>query len=140
MRPSVAGQERLSLSTVVTGLASKPTLIGLACAAWLGGSVVFFRGASLSLGHADFAMAAAYTLFVSLVIQTALMGGYIAWRERGEITRVLVNWRWAGLVGLTGALLRPIRFPRWRCLPSSFGSGRMLWPPSIQKMKVGWCR
>ena len=99
-----AGRSRLSAATLLGGLTQKSTLIGLACAAWLGGSVVFFRGASLSLGHDQFLIAAAYTLFVSVLLQTVLMGIFIAHREPGELTRVLRNWRRAGAAGLAGAL------------------------------------
>jgi drug/metabolite transporter (DMT)-like permease len=49
-------------------------------------------------------MAAAYTLAVSLVIQTVMMGLYLAWREPGQLGRVLREWRWAGAVGVTGML------------------------------------
>jgi len=98
------GQTRVTLRSLAAGLAGKSTLIGLLCATFLGGSVVFFRGASLSLGHDNVVMAAAYALAVALVIQTLAMGAYIAWREPGELGRVLRNWRWAGAVGVAGIL------------------------------------
>ncbi len=98
------GQNQLSVAAIVGGMASKATFIGLLCAAWLGGSVVFFRGASLALEHDQFVAAAGYTLFVSLVIQTVLMGGYLLIREPGEFSRVLKNWRWGGAAGVAGAL------------------------------------
>lgn len=98
------GQSHLSFRGMIRGLAEKSTLMGLVCAAWLGASVVFFRGASLALGHDSFIMAAAFTLAVSLVIQTILMGGWLVVREPGELTCVLHNWRWAGLVGLSGVI------------------------------------
>lgn len=98
------GQNQLTLRGMLAGLFRGPTLIGLVCAAWLGGSVVFYRGASLALGHDDFVISAAWTLMVSLVIQTLLMGGYLVLREPGELARVLRNWRWAGAAGFAGAL------------------------------------
>ena len=98
------GQNRIGVRALLTGLFSGPTLIGLVCAAWLGGSVVFFRGASLSLGNADFVISAAWTLFISLIIQTVTMGAYLVLREPGEMIRVLRAWRWAGSAGITGAL------------------------------------
>jgi len=49
-------------------------------------------------------MAAAYTLAVSLVIQTLLMTVYLCWREPGELLRVVRHWRWAGAVGLVAVL------------------------------------
>ena len=98
------GQSGIRLATVIEGLGQKSTFIGLTCAAWLGGSVVFFRGASLSLGYEHVAMAAGYTLAISLLIQTVLMGGYLLRQEPGELSRVIQNWRWAGAVGVTGVL------------------------------------
>ena len=98
------GQQKLALSSIVTGLRNRTTAIGLACAAWLGGSVVFFRGAALALNHSEFIMGAAYALLVSLVIQSTLMGGYLLVREPGEFQRVVREWRWAGAAGFTGAL------------------------------------
>ncbi len=98
------GREKLAFTSLISGLKHRSTAIGLLCAMWLGGSVVFFRGASLSLDSDQFVMAAAYTLFVSLVLQCVLMGVYIVFKEPGEIARVIRNWRWAGAVGLSGAL------------------------------------
>lgn len=99
-----AAQSDLNLSALRRGLTRKSTAIGLACAAWLGASSVFFRGASLSLGHDHFAVAAAYSLFVSVSIQTVLFGVVIAYKEPGELGRVARNWRRAGAAGLAGAL------------------------------------
>ena len=98
------GQSKVTLRALLGGFSEKPTLIGLACAAFVGGSVVFFRGASLALQHDNAAMAAAYALAVSLLIQTLLMGAYLRWREPGELTRVIRHWRWAGAVGVTAVL------------------------------------
>ena len=98
------GQSELSVKSLSTGLFRKPTLIGLICAAWLGGSVVFFRGASLSLEHDSSLMAAAFTLFISLLIQVTIMGGYLLAWQPGEFRRVLGQWQWAGAAGITGAL------------------------------------
>lgn len=97
-------QTSLTVRTLLFGLKEKSTLIGLLSAALLGASVVFFRGAALALDHDNVAMAAAYTLAVSLVIQTVIMGLFILWREPGQIGKVLANWRWAGAVGVAGVL------------------------------------
>ncbi len=114
------GATGLSFRALASAILSRPTLIGLACAAWLGASVVCFRGASLSLEHDNFVMAAGFTLAVSLAIQTVLMGAYLLWRERGEFTRVLKNWRWAGLVGITGMLASIGWFTAFTIVNASF--------------------
>jgi len=98
------GQIKITLRALLLGLSEKPTLIGLGSAAFVGGSVVFFRGAALSLQHASAVMAAAYALAISLLIQTLLMGVYLRWREPGELTRVVRHWRWAGTVGVVAVL------------------------------------
>ena len=98
------GQQHLTLHSLITGLRHRSTGIGLICAAWLGGSVVFFRGATLALGHDEFIMGAAFTLLISLIIQASIMGAYLVAKESGEFTRVLREWRWAGAAGVTGAL------------------------------------
>ena len=98
------GQANLSVRALIAGLREKSTLLGLLSAAFLGASSVFYRGASLSLGHDTIVMAAAFTLAVSLIIQTLIMGAWIAVREPGEFVRVLANWRTAGAVGVVGML------------------------------------
>jgi len=99
-----AGQEKLGLGGLWRGLWRVQTLIGLACAAWLGASVVLFRAASLSLGLDSFVIAAAFTLCVVVVLQSLLMGFLIAVREPGQLRKVLVHWRPALLVGVSGGL------------------------------------
>ena len=98
------GQEKLSLASLWRGLWRMPTLIGLICAAWLGGSVVLFRAASLSLNHDSFLLSASFTLLVVLIIQIVIMGAIIALREPGQLRRVFEHWRPAALVGLSGGL------------------------------------
>ena len=99
-----AGRERMNFASLAYGLLRPSTLVGLACAAWLGMSVVLFRAASLSLGLDSFLVSAAVTLAVVLILQTALMGLIIAWREPGQLALVLRHWRPAALVGISGGL------------------------------------
>ena len=99
-----AGQSRLSFSGLVSGLWKMPTAIGLACAAWLGLSVVFFRGASLSLKFDDYLMSASYTLVVVLILQTLIMGTGMWLRDSDDVKKVFIHWRPATAVGVFGAL------------------------------------
>ena len=99
-----AGQEKLSPASLWRGLWRFPTLIGLVCAAWLGGSVVFFRAASLSLQSDSFLISASYTLLIVLIMQIVIMGAIIKLREPGQLAKVLIHWRPAMLVGLSGGL------------------------------------
>ena len=99
-----AGQNRLSPSTMLKGLTEPATTYGLLAALGLGGSVIFFRGAALALDDPQFIIAAAFTLASALVMQTLLMGAYLLYAEKGQITRVIRSWRWSVLVGITGML------------------------------------
>ncbi|MCH7937241.1 MAG: EamA family transporter [Proteobacteria bacterium] len=103
MALSVA-ETHISARNLITGLGQKPTVIGLVCGAFLGASVVFYRGGALSLGGDGFIMQAAFTLAVSVVMQTLLMGAYLAFRERGQLKAVIVHWRPSLLVGVAGVL------------------------------------
>jgi|TARA_R110002124_G_scaffold63978_2_gene175180 drug/metabolite transporter (DMT)-like permease len=97
-----AGQSKVSLKALISGVTEKATVIGLVCGAFLGASVVFFRGAALSLKWDDLAMTVAYTLAVSLVIQTIAMGAYLAWKEAPTLKAVFVHWKWSAAVGAVG--------------------------------------
>lgn len=96
------GQSKLSIQALGSGIKERSTLVGLLCGAFLGASVVFFRGAALSLGYDGVAMAAAYSLTVAVVLQTVLMGLYLAIREPRTMVDVIVEWRWSLMVGLAG--------------------------------------
>lgn len=75
--------------------------LGLASGLLFAMSGVGYRGASLALGHGDAFLRASTTLAVVTLFQTLALGGWLLWRERGEIARVLAAWRIAGLVGIT---------------------------------------
>jgi len=103
MAMSVA-QTNITFRTLLSGLTEKSTLIGLTSGLFLGASVVFFRGAALELDYDGFIMPAAFTLAVAVVIQTIIMGVYLVWREPGQMTACIKNWKWAGAVGVAGVL------------------------------------
>ena len=103
MALSVA-ETHISARNLITGLTEKTTVIGLICGAYLGASVVFYRGGALSLGGDGFIMQAAFTLAVSVVMQTVMMGAYLAVRERDQLRAVIVHWRPSLLVGVAGVL------------------------------------
>ena len=97
-------ETKLTFRNLVTSLYSKTTLIGLACGAALGSSVVLFRGAALSLGGEGFLMQAATALTAAVIMQTITMGIYLALGEPGQLRAVLVHWRPSLMVGVAGVL------------------------------------
>jgi len=97
-------ETKITPGNLIASLSEKPTLIGLTCGAFLGASVVCFRGASLALGDGDVIYRAAFALAVSVVIQTIVMGVYLLIREPGQMTAVIRNWPTALMVGVAGFL------------------------------------
>ena len=97
-------ETKLTIGGLIRGLGERATLIGLLCAALLGSSVVFVRGAVLALDGPEFIVAAAYTLVVVLVMQTVMMGAWFAIYDRAELARCFREWRRALPVGVAGVL------------------------------------
>ncbi|MEP2784542.1 MAG: EamA/RhaT family transporter [Pseudoruegeria sp.] len=67
-------------------------------------SAVGYRGASLSLGDLDFFLRSCFTLSCVTASQTIAMAIWLSAKERGQITKVLSNWRIGIMVGLTSML------------------------------------
>jgi drug/metabolite transporter (DMT)-like permease len=91
----------------LTSAFNRPAVYGLASGALFGVSAVSYRAASLSLASGDFLIRAALTLAVVTLMQTVAMWVYLAWREPGEIGRVLAAWRvtmWIGAAGMLASL------------------------------------
>ncbi|MEM9851305.1 MAG: DMT family transporter [Pseudomonadota bacterium] len=83
--------------------ANRAAIYGLAAGALFGVSAIGYRGASLALdGH--FLLRSVTTLMWVTVFQSVAMALWLGWREPGEVTRVLRNWKVTALVGLTGMI------------------------------------
>lgn len=83
---------------------SRATALGIGAGVLFGISGNGYRGASLSLADGDVFYRAIITLAVVTAFQTLAMALWLAWRERGEIMRVMSAWRVAGLVGVTSMI------------------------------------
>ena len=77
---------------------------GLLSGLLFGLSAVCYRGATLSLEGGDDLLRAATALVVATFVQTLTLGLWLAWREAGQIGRVLASWRVSGPMGLTSML------------------------------------
>ncbi len=81
----------------------RPALLGLAAAAGFALSSVGYRGAITSLSVHHFLMAASFSLAVGLVMQSLLLGAYLAWRDRIVLRAILRLWRPSLFAGFMGA-------------------------------------
>jgi drug/metabolite transporter (DMT)-like permease len=69
-------------------------------------SAIGYRGAILDLGHPSFVMTATFTLACGLVLQAALLTGYLALRDRAVLSAIVAQWRpslFAGFMGATAS-------------------------------------
>jgi len=90
------------LRSLAAGWTARPALLGLASGACFAISAVGYRGAALALG-APFLMAAAYTLLVAQLLQTLMLGGWLAGRDAAVLLRVVRKWRASLFAGFMGA-------------------------------------
>ncbi|WP_374440601.1 EamA family transporter [Stella sp.] len=86
------------------GVTDRAALYGLASGGLFGVSAIGIRGASLSLGDADFVVRSLMTLASVTALQTVLMTAYLQAVERGEVMRVIRAWRHAAPVGVMSVL------------------------------------
>jgi len=90
------------LRTMLTGWTSRTALLGLASGAGFALAAVGYRGAALAL-QSEFLMAGAYTLAAAQLVQTLLLGGWLAARNFEVVVRVLRAWRASLFAGFMGA-------------------------------------
>ncbi len=96
--PRIVGQ-----GSFVRRICNRAALLGLASGAFFGVSGIAYRAASLSLG-ADTLTRAALTLACVTSFQAVAMAAYLQVTQRGQVTKVLRNWKVTGLVGGLGML------------------------------------
>jgi len=98
---SPADKER-PFAALLSGMGTRPALLGLASGAGFAFAAVGFRGAALSL-DGSFLMSAATALAVAQFIQTVLLGGWLLWRSPGVVAGTLRLWRPSLFAGFMGA-------------------------------------
>lgn len=85
-------------------------LSGVLSGAMFALSAVGFRGAILALGDGPFYLRATATLATSLAMQTALLTGWLLWRDRHVLRGIFRLWRPSLLAGAAGALASQLWF------------------------------
>lgn len=83
---------------------SPAAALGLASGACFALSAVGYRGAAVALAHPLPWIAGIYALAWAQALQTVLLGGYLAVRDRARLAKVIVEWRVSLLAGAAGAL------------------------------------
>lgn len=91
------------LGTLLTAWTSRASLLGIASGTGFALAAVGYRGAALALPGAGFLIAAAAALAAAQLLQTVVLGGWLALRDPALIGRVLREWRRSLLAGFMGA-------------------------------------
>lgn len=86
------------------GILNRAVVLGVLAGAFFGASAIGYRGATLEVANADPLFRAAVALACVTGFQTLVMLPWLAWREPGEVGRVLGAWRATLPVGVTGVL------------------------------------
>lgn len=91
-------------ATLLARLIDRSAIVGLASGLCFAVTSLFIRNASLSFGDANFLFTAALTLATMLVMQTAILGVYVAAKEPGQYRTMARNWRVSLFIGATAVL------------------------------------
>ena len=78
--------------------------LGLLAGALFAVAALGYRGATLAVDSPDPLLRAALSLACVTLFQSIVMGAWLAWREPGEIGRMIRGWRNTAPVGLLGML------------------------------------
>jgi drug/metabolite transporter (DMT)-like permease len=98
------GGRSLKARDMLGALGQPAALCGLGAGALFALTGVLVKQATLHLAMPDPIASALVTLAVVLLLQTAMQGSWVAWREPGTWRRVGATWRTSGQVGLLAAL------------------------------------
>lgn len=94
---------RAGLAGLPAATRNPAALFGLSAGAAFAISIVSYRAASLSAGFASPFLGAAETLFWSQLLQTILLGGWLAARSPSVFIGIVRAWRVSLFAGLAGA-------------------------------------
>jgi len=83
---------------------NRATVLGLLAGGLFGLAAIGYRGATLQVEHAEPMMRAIMALACATTFQAVAMTLWLAWREPGEVSRVMRAWRATAWVGITGVL------------------------------------
>jgi drug/metabolite transporter (DMT)-like permease len=98
------GGRKLAARDVLGAIGQPAALCGLGAGAAFALTGVMVKRATLHLDALDNVAAALLTLAITMALQTAMLGGWIAWREPGTWRAVGRTWRSSAQVGLLAAL------------------------------------
>lgn len=97
------GGKRLGPLDFLRALGQPAARAGIASGFFFALTAIGIRRATQEVEGGSAVEAALIVLVVTVALQTLMQGGWMWWRERAEIRRVLASWRLSGQVGMLSA-------------------------------------
>jgi drug/metabolite transporter (DMT)-like permease len=85
-------------------LADKSLVVALACAVTFSIAFLTYREAALAIGPGSFLWRGAWTVLLAILMQTVVVGLWLAWREPGLTARLQPHLRLSAFIGVTSAV------------------------------------
>lgn len=99
-----AGAASGALARVGAVLADKALAVALGCAVSFSISFLMYREAALVIGEGTFLWRGGWTVVLAILMQTVVVGAWLAWREPGLATHVRPYLRLSMFIGATSAV------------------------------------
>lgn len=91
-------------SLVRAALEDKANMVALGCATSFAISFLTFREAALVIGEGSFLWRGGWTVLLAILMQTVIVGAWLAWREPGLAGKVAPHFRLSSFIGATSAV------------------------------------
>lgn len=95
---------RANLAWIGAALRDKATVVALGCAGSFAVSFLTFREAALVIGEGTFLWRGGWTVVLAILMQTVIIGAWLAWREPGLVGRLAPHLRISTFIGATSAV------------------------------------
>ena len=111
------GGKRMAPGELLRALGQPAARYGIASGTVFALTTIAIRAATREVATPDPIRAALIVLAVTVVLQTVMQGGYLAWRERDQLRAVLATWRVSGQVGLMSSVASACWFTGFASAP-----------------------
>lgn len=98
------GGRRMAPGELLRALGQPGARYGIASGLFFALTAVAVRRSTAEIASGDAVRSALTALVVTIALQTAMLGGWLFWRERDQVRAVFSSWRVSGQVGLLSAL------------------------------------
>ena len=117
------GGKRMGLGDLLRALGQPAARYGIASGFEFALTTIAIRRATMEVATPDHIRAALIVLAATVALQTAMQGGYLAWRERDQVAKVFAEWRVAGQVGLMSSVASACWFTGFASAPGRTSCG-----------------